>query len=437
MFNNSSVQSLNVLKKDDGATKIGRSGSTVDSDLTDIETTTKAPFIARYYDQISLKEFSGGGVNQGSGVNMTTALNLAIADLSATRFKLLMENGEYYFNSLPNDITAHMQILGAGRGKTFLYKNWASAADDDGIFNFRDGSTNSRVTGLTAYATSASQSGGFGTGCIVSAVPTVSGSVDGLQLRDLWLSSQAPATQAYTHSNIHFNGEARNGAPIGIRDTIIENCALFGCEDSALILRGVVACSVHGGGSFPAGGKSGRLYISGSSSVNSYYVDVNMHTFDGAYLTECRFVNLKGYSTGDITNNNTAQYCFFIGECSGAIQKFWVNSRALLSNDFGLSAKESILGGVAIAASTAYTQAHSLGAQPELIKARLRCTTADLGYTIGEEVDISGNSGITFASDSSSVKYTTDASISLVNRSTGVAGNINFSNWLIEVDVYK
>lgn len=435
-MSSSTVQSPAVLKRSDGAQKIGRGASSVDADLTDIEVKAKAPFIAQFYDQVSLKEFAGGDKNQGASVDMTTALNAAIADLSNSKFKLLLENGEYYFNSRPNDINKHMQIVGAGRGKTFLHKNWASTANDEGIFNFRDGSENSRVSNLTAYATVNSQSNGAGTGCIISAVPNV-GSVDGLQLRDLWLSSQAPAGQAYTHSNIHINGEARSAAPIGVRDTIIENCALFGGEEAAAILRGVVAMSINGGGTFGAGGKTGRLKITGSPEVNSYYVDVNMQTFNGAFLTNTRFVNLKGYSTGEITNASSAQYCLFLGQCTSQIQEHWTNSRAILSDGFSLSKKQKVLGGVNISPSTAYTQAHNLGSTPELITAKIQCTSADIGYSVGDGVDISANQGITFFADASNIKYTTAQNIQLVNRASGSIGNIDFAKWALIVNVFK
>lgn len=69
----------------------------------------------------------------------------------------------------------------------------------------------------------------------------------------------------------------------------------------------------------------------------------------------------------------------------------------------------------AITAGGSLTLAHGLGAKPKLYLAALQCTTANIGYSIGDEVLINPNSNATDSSDRN------DQGISLVPDSTNIS----------------
>lgn len=96
-----------------------------------------------------------------------------------------------------------------------------------------------------------------------------------------------------------------------------------------------------------------------------------------------------------------------------------------------------------ITAGGTLTLAHGLAGRPKLVWAVLQCTTANLNYSIGDEVpygpfndyDGSNSRGIgLYLADTSNigVRFASDA-ISVINKSTGVLSNITTSSWRLVV----
>lgn len=78
---------------------------------------------------------------------------------------------------------------------------------------------------------------------------------------------------------------------------------------------------------------------------------------------------------------------------------------------------------------------HTLGQQPRLVQVVARCTSADVGYAIGDEVDIlsfyaanSVNGAV--GADASSIFWAVSPS-NLLNKATGAAGTPNTTRWNI------
>lgn len=92
-----------------------------------------------------------------------------------------------------------------------------------------------------------------------------------------------------------------------------------------------------------------------------------------------------------------------------------------------------------ITAGGALTLAHSLGAMPTLVQARIKCTTADLGYSIGDEVIV--NPGPSYVSSSTGLSLVVDATnivvrfgssagaMSVVRKDTGALAIITAASW--------
>lgn len=97
-----------------------------------------------------------------------------------------------------------------------------------------------------------------------------------------------------------------------------------------------------------------------------------------------------------------------------------------------------------ITAAGALTLAHGLGAMPVLIQARIKCLTAELGYSIGDELIISlqtsdatnAGHGVSIVPDATniSIRFGSQAtSIGVTRKDTGAHANITNASWALIV----
>jgi hypothetical protein len=93
-----------------------------------------------------------------------------------------------------------------------------------------------------------------------------------------------------------------------------------------------------------------------------------------------------------------------------------------------------------ITAAGSLTIAHGLGAMPTLVQVRLKNTTAELGYSIGDEVvvnphntDANSNSqGVSIVPDATNlnIRYgSSSTTFILIRKDTGTGANITNANW--------
>ena len=109
-------------------------------------------------------------------------------------------------------------------------------------------------------------------------------------------------------------------------------------------------------------------------------------------------------------------------ECWGYGSRNWdaPSGGGGLSNEF-VSAQQTITAGGAL------TLAHGLGAQPKLYAAFLQCTTAELGYSIGDEVAI--NPGVSLSNT------TLDRGLSIVPDATNI--NVRFGSQAASIGIIR
>ena len=115
-----------------------------------------------------------------------------------------------------------------------------------------------------------------------------------------------------------------------------------------------------------------------------------------------------------------------------------LESTALITKDYESSAQT-------ITAAGTLTLAHGLGVEPKFVIFFLECTSAELGYSVGDRVGFSLNS--TTASSRFS-QYTFDATnvrwqftdngnvILLGNKSTGVVAGITLTSWRLYIRAF-
>lgn len=90
------------------------------------------------------------------------------------------------------------------------------------------------------------------------------------------------------------------------------------------------------------------------------------------------------------------------------------------------------------------SQSHGLGSQPRQLLAVLRCTTAEYGWSIGDEIFLgwgglsNGNRGLILYSDSTNVGYVISDRIDVLNKSTGAAvAGITTGSWDLYIRAWK
>jgi hypothetical protein len=98
--------------------------------------------------------------------------------------------------------------------------------------------------------------------------------------------------------------------------------------------------------------------------------------------------------------------------------------------------------GLTIAHSTAGSVAHGLGGRPYLIQIRLRCTSAELGYSVGDEAMYSsvasdaGRGIQVFLDDTSNIEWICGGTIRILQKASG-DGQIDPAKWQMYIDAYR
>lgn len=83
-----------------------------------------------------------------------------------------------------------------------------------------------------------------------------------------------------------------------------------------------------------------------------------------------------------------------------------------------------------------YTFVHGLGSVPVLFKAILRCTTADRGYAVGDELDVTSNyndgtrKNVTY-SNATNVTFVQVSALVLPDEDAGGNGAIDYGDWVL------
>ena len=86
--------------------------------------------------------------------------------------------------------------------------------------------------------------------------------------------------------------------------------------------------------------------------------------------------------------------------------------------------------------------AHGLGAKPELVQFRLKCQTAELGYSIGDEVcfdNSASDKGVSCVIDATNINIRFSSALKafyLLNKTTGNTNEITNSYWKLIVKAW-
>lgn len=247
------------------------------------------------------------------------------AAVAASTGTLLIPEGTFLFGSAV-EIDKPLKIYGTGQSTTNLHRNYSPTADDDGIFNIRDGGSLVSMRDMTLRSLTG-QTGG----CLLSIVNTNAQAIGQFSFYNMGFTTTGTSTHDYT---LYFDGSARTTSPVGIRGIDMVGCSVFGGAISNLLCKSVLKFSFVGGGTYTAGGPStSSVVFDGVSSVKSesvYFAPAECTCpIDFGY---CKFVSVISGVMGAITNSSNAEEIFVAGY-SVSVQNNWANAAFLHTSD--------------------------------------------------------------------------------------------------------
>lgn len=172
-------------------------------------------------------------------------------------------------------------------------------------------------------------------------------------------------------------------------------------------------------------------------------------TADGSATGDIALTAYSDLQVKDLTANSLTMTNYAFPIADGA------NGQVLKTNGFGIVTWQAESGGSAvftdsydsgnqtITAAGSLTLAHSLGAKPKLVQCILKCTTAEDGYSIGDEVIINAgivgddetvSRGVSVVPDATNLNIRFGSATNtfmVLNKSSGGRESITNSNWAI------
>jgi hypothetical protein len=282
---------------------------------------------------ITMKEF-GAIPNQGNALDIAPIFNCALGFAKSHSLRAIyFDEGTYSFYTRPNPIDFPITVVGNGKGRTVLSRDYNGSGPGDGLLTFIAGANGSSVKDLSVVAGVATSHGSAISLIASSSAPAgVLPSPDYSLFSDLYLSAVPGGNWDDT---VFVDGRARNTSPMGVRDLDFQNCSVFGAAEGAMRLEGVVGFNFVGGGVFQAGGvsgTSGKILISpsyegGASEFTSYYVNINTTFVDGILMQASQHGHFSAYFSSPITTSSYSVDNIVIGHVVGGVQLYWQQSK--------------------------------------------------------------------------------------------------------------
>jgi hypothetical protein len=223
---------------------------------------------------------------------------------------LYVPRGSWHFLTRPMPVTYAMEIFGDGFGCSALVRQYAPQSDGEGLLTLVAGASHIGRIGICAGANTA---GGAG----IALISDGTNSPDYSVLEDVYVTVEPGSIGTWSNALL-IDGSARVNAPIGVRDINVRNTYLFASTNAACRISGGVGITLQGGGLYPAAGTNGRLQVTGTGAVPSYYVALDTSYLGGLSLDNCNYVNIRAaIIAGDVANASSADNVVILGACTG------------------------------------------------------------------------------------------------------------------------
>lgn len=205
----------------------------------------------------------------------------------------------------------------------------------------------------------------------------------------------------------------------------------------------------QGGIIAPTSGGTSTAYTVTSSPVVSAYAAGNVyqfvaHTACGASPT-VNFDGLGAKTLKKFSGGSKVSLAAADIPSGSLVQCLYDGTDMVVSSVAGAATGSYDSGNQTITASGSLTLAHGLGAKPRFVRCFLKCTSAHVGYSVGDEVDVSPNSlygstdGFSLWSDTTNiyVRYASGGTVTIIrNASAYDAAGVGSANWVLVVRAY-
>lgn len=284
----------------------------------------------------SIEDYSTSG---GVGAQIQRAI-------TANYGKELLARASTYEVDTPVDITSTITLRGYGKTLTSFNRAFNPSADSQGIFNITATADSVKITDCGLFSKA-----GQNAGCLIAVLASASDNPSACSLWNLWMSTQSTDTHKYT---LYIDGSLKTGAPVGIRDFNIFGCDIFGGITAAALIKSVVRFGMYGGGVTVAGGSNGHIELTGTASVGSTNVTIEMPVLnsglDALSLDRTSAAVFLIGNLGNVINTANVDSCTVIAGLHGTIQNNWTNSQVFGSNAMRLGGTQFFAGAGAPAA---------------------------------------------------------------------------------------
>lgn len=192
----------------------------------------------------------------------------------------------------------------------------------------------------------------------------------------------------------------------------------------------------------------GYVYFTGrnSAATKKILAEVIVQSQDVTAGSEDAIVILRNIIAGAINTAVTLGAGVYLGSATGGDKGAGtLNATALYQNGAALILQKSFESSQqTITAGGALTLAHGLGASPKLISVSLVCQTIDSGYAVNDEVFINHHMntsadqgrGVSIVPDATNLNVrfgSNAATLTILDKSSGVQGNIVNSRWKLVI----
>lgn len=263
--------------------------------------------------------------NAGDTFDNTPFFNKILAACENSNFRdWYVPPGAFYFNSRPDDLPiGGITLRGTQNQRGTLYKNFESDGTADAIINVRDGQ-GFLISDLALISLAGSQNpSNIGTGSLLSIKSDTTHTAGYVYIERCIFTGDASLTgQASSYSPVYVEGYLKDSSPFATRTNHMRDCQIFGGEICAIWINGAVHFYWVSGGTYLAGGKTGKIFITNDSGTfQNEQIHLSLGEVSGGILiTNSNSVRIDSTKfSGNIDVGVECNDILLIGPCSGVV----------------------------------------------------------------------------------------------------------------------
>lgn len=254
-----------------------------------------------------------GAVGNGS-TDCTEAFNDFLADLTQTT--LYIPDGDFLFNSKPNNITRKIKIIGKSFNYTVLKLNYDEGTSTNGMIH-----AIGNVDGLEIHNIRIESNSGKTGGSAISILSNASNNVTDVIIKNVIVTGSGD-----WEYNLYIDGSANSS---NIYNLLVNNFIGSKSTTACLYLRYVKYANVEG--EFSSNGQS--ILFGGSAATDNEYINLYARYSSKLTIKYCTNITIHSDNVTTLTTDSTANNVSVYGNVT-TVSGAWVNSKVIGSKNF-------------------------------------------------------------------------------------------------------